>query len=267
MQEAAETPVAAATPSAAPEAALSARSVQPFRDHCCQIGAPMLPPAGSQPSTTRFRTAANFVAAEAFDTTPRPRSSGGAAAPSPRVLSSVRRRPQRTQPLDALTLPVRVVNGAIAAPSSPRSPREHRPSTAAVMQSAATARARPLWHQQAWGVGPGYRQNDSVLAAARAAERKPARSVASTYTPTGICLSPDGSRFVVRPADAALALFRERCRATTNAPETSERNQGAKGRIQVKYGGPTATRDQQSAARAAANPATPRTFVPRNTVW
>ena len=53
----------------------------------------------------------------------------------------------------------------------------------------------------------------------------------------------------------------------TNAPETSERNQGAKGRIQVKYGGPTATRDQQSAARAAANPATPRTFVPRNTVW
>ena len=56
---------------------------------------------------------------------------------------------------------------------------------------------RQQWHQQIWGVSPGYRQNETLLEAVRAAEQRP--SGVTLYAPQGICLDPDGKSFMVRP--------------------------------------------------------------------
>lgn len=161
-----------------------------------------------------------------------------------RLLNGWRLMP--AQPLDLLSLPVRMGETAVV------SPRTVRPSTVPEMSQ------RNMWHQQTWGTNDGFQQNASVLAAARAAA-KTGPATASTYMPTGICLSTDGTRFVARHADAAAAHLRAHF-------HSSQRDAATKvGRISVNLHGP-----QMHARPPAPPPASPGTgfaLSPRNTVW
>lgn len=136
----------------------------------------------------------------------------------PAAMASAHAATRPTNPLDSLLLPVRLVEWdryESSRPSSRGTPRGvSRPSSAGsratnAMATTMTLRSPHLaplqkpaslrhgWHKQIWGVSPGYRQNESLLEAVRAAERRPMNGVAS-YSPRGICLDACGKQFVVR---------------------------------------------------------------------
>ena len=114
----------------------------------------------------------------------------------------------RPLPLDALLLPVRSDSRSV-----------WRGTTASNATIILLPRMKPLsqrhqWHQQIWGVSPGYRQNESLLEAVRAAEKRP--NGVAIYMPRGICLDPDGKQaFVVRPCHGSSPSHEHRVRPVT----------------------------------------------------